>query len=102
MRRRSAFMAAVGVLLASLAVVPPTAGEPHLGGFVRALGPSAAESGDPVRRLGACAASGAPTDVLLVLDRSASLKDTDPDDTRVDAAQYFLKRLAEFAEDSGA
>lgn len=55
---------------------------------------------DPIRRLGSCMASGKQTDVLLVLDRSRSLQDTDPDNERVDAAEYLVSRLVSVADSS--
>jgi hypothetical protein len=55
---------------------------------------------DPVQRLGACLSAGGQGDFLLVLDESASLTTTDPDDQRVDAAQYLVRQLGAFVDES--
>ncbi|MGY1777156.1 vWA domain-containing protein [Geodermatophilus sp. SYSU D00804] len=52
--------------------------------------------------LGACLADQQQADVLLLVDESGSLGRTDPDDTRVAAAQLLLARLADTAARSGA
>ncbi len=52
--------------------------------------------------LGACLAETRQADVLLLVDESGSLGRTDPDDTRVAAAQLLLARLADTAARSGA
>ncbi len=81
---------AFGAIASSIVLVAPAeaAADPSIDG--------------PVQRLGSCATSGNPTDVLLVIDRSASLQDTDPDNARVDAAEYFIERLVDFADATGA
>ncbi|PRY39412.1 von Willebrand factor type A domain-containing protein [Geodermatophilus tzadiensis] len=52
--------------------------------------------------LGACLAETGQANVLLLVDESGSLGRTDPDDTRVAAAQLLLARLADTAARSGA
>lgn len=65
--------------------------------------PVSVETGDdPIRRLGSCMASGQPTDVLIVFDRSSSLQDTDPENERITAARYLVERLIAVADGSGA
>ncbi|MEP7193218.1 MAG: hypothetical protein ABI903_10165 [Actinomycetota bacterium] len=56
---------------------------------------------DPLERLGACLAAGGEGDVLLVIDRSGSLKETDPTAQRVVAAKYLVQQLGAYAKDSG-
>ena len=60
------------------------------------------DASDAVGRLGACLASGQGGDLLLVLDTSASLKSTDPEARRVDAAAYLVDQLSAYAATSGA
>jgi hypothetical protein len=55
---------------------------------------------DPLQRLGACLAAGGQGDILLVLDRSGSLKETDPTAQRVVAAKYLVQQLGAYAQDS--
>jgi hypothetical protein len=62
---------------------------------------SAVDSGG-LQRLGACLAAGRTGSILLVLDRSASLKDTDPGQARVDASEYLIDRLASYVEETGS
>ena len=52
----------------------------------------------PVDDLGACMASRRRGSVLILLDQSGSLRDTDPGDTRVPAARYLVQRLAALAD----
>lgn len=59
---------------------------------------SASPQQSAISRLGACMAAGKPGDILLVLDRSASLKQTDPTDERVTAAKYLIGQLIAFAK----
>ncbi|KRB75810.1 hypothetical protein ASE01_12165 [Nocardioides sp. Root190] len=97
---RRAGVALIGALILSASTFGGAAGagtpEPNV------AAPSEAPADDPVRRLGSCMASGQPTDVLLVLDRSSSLETTDPENERVDAAGYLVERLIAVADTSGA
>jgi hypothetical protein len=52
--------------------------------------------------LGACLAETKHADVLLLVDQSGSLRSTDPENTRVAAAQLFLRRLSDTAARSGS
>jgi len=56
----------------------------------------------PLQRLGACLAAGGQGDILLVIDRSGSLKDTDPTAQRVVAAKYLVHQLATFTQDASS
>lgn len=84
----AAFCAALTVTGVPVAAVGP------------ATSPAAPASG--LERFGGCLAGGGPGDVLLVLDRSASLDETDPDDARVDSAGYLVEQLAAYADGAGA
>lgn len=55
-------------------------------------------SGDAIQQLGACLSAQKAGDLLLLVDRSGSLKQTDPQAVRVDAATYLLERLADYAD----
>lgn len=55
----------------------------------------------PLQRLGACLAAGGQGDLLLVIDRSGSLKETDRTAQRVVAAKYLVQQLATYAQDAG-
>ena len=68
-------------------------------GPARAVDPSANSA---LQQVGACIAAGGKGDVLFVIDTSGTLKKTDPEGVRVDAAQYLVDELAIFAEASGA
>lgn len=48
-----------------------------------------------------CMAGEKTADVLLVLDQSGSLKESDPDGLRVGAAQDFVGELARYGDDAG-
>jgi hypothetical protein len=84
---------AIVAAVAALALVAPTAG----------AAPARAQGGEgsSVEDFGACLAAQGGGDVLILLDESASLRDTDPEDQRVTAAQYLLDRLAAFAATEG-
>ncbi|WP_147681137.1 VWA domain-containing protein [Actinomyces ruminicola] len=51
---------------------------------------------------GACLVGRGSGSLLLLLDQSGSLRETDPEGTRVQAASYLAERLADFSERSGA
>lgn len=50
----------------------------------------------------ACIAGGGVTDMLLLVDESSSLNQTDPDNARVTSASYLLTQLGSFASQSSA
>lgn len=52
----------------------------------------------PISRFGGCLAAQKEGDLLLLIDESGSLKDSDPSGSRVVAAQYLLRRLQAFTE----
>lgn len=54
-----------------------------------------------VARFGACLKAQKAGDMLLMIDESGSLQDSDPDSNRVKAAQYLVEQLAQFASDTG-
>lgn len=74
-------------------------------GILRSTAPGTAAD-DPgresVRRFGSCLAAGAQGRLLLLMDTSASLRTTDPDDQRVEAAAYLVSELTKFVEQSNA
>ncbi len=55
-----------------------------------------------VDRYGACLAGQKAGDLLLLIDESGSLKDTDPAAARVKAGQYLLDTLARYADRTSA
>ena len=57
---------------------------------------SSDDSSDAIQRFGSCLAAGSTGDLLVVLDTSASLQDTDPTAQRVKAAIYMVDQLAEY------
>jgi hypothetical protein len=61
----------------------------------------AAASESAVGRLGACLAAQRSGDLLLLIDQSGSLKQTDPGNLRVNAAAYLLSRLASYTAQTG-
>lgn len=58
-----------------------------------------ADSG--VDRFGGCIAGQKSGQLLLMIDESGSLQDTDPRDDRVAAAKYLVGQLAQFAKEAG-
>lgn len=81
--------------LSSLAVLPLSVV------VASGAGPStpaaAQDSPGAIESLGGCLVSQKVGDVLLLLDQSASLETTDPDDARVTSAAYLAESLATFA-----
>lgn len=64
--------------------------------------PSTAKSGDTgADRFGACLAAQKSGQILLMIDESGSLQQTDPHDNRVTAAKYLARKLSQFSADSG-
>lgn len=55
-----------------------------------------------VDRFGACVAAAKSAQVLILIDTSGSLTDTDPRAARVTASKYLVGQLADFAAESGA
>ncbi|CAN5278759.1 hypothetical protein BH09ACT11_BH09ACT11_06540 [soil metagenome] len=63
---------------------------------------SAANTGrEAVQRFGSCLAAGGSGHLVLLLDTSGSLRETDPGDFRVEAATYLIEQLSSFTEQSG-
>lgn len=62
----------------------------------------AAPQGSAVDRFGSCVAAQKSGQVLLMIDESGSLKQTDPRAARVEAAKYLVDQLTQFSADSGA
>lgn len=55
-----------------------------------------------VSRFGSCLAAQKAGDLLLLMDESGSLKESDPDAARVEASKYLLKTLGSYADRVGA
>lgn len=67
-----------------------------------AVSASAAASPDAaLEDFGACLSSAGSGDVLVLVDASGSLSETDPDDARVSAATYLVERMAATAAPGG-
>lgn len=62
----------------------------------------AVTGGDGVDRFGSCVAAQKVGQVLLMIDESGSLQQTDPTAARVTAAKYLVDQLTQFSADSGA
>lgn len=86
MRRYLAALAAVLITLAAGITTIPTA--------------DAADT-TAVARFGACLKAQKAGDMLLMIDESGSLQDSDPDGNRIKAAQYLVQQLSDFAADTG-
>lgn len=52
------------------------------------------------QQFGSCVASGGQADVVLLMDESGSLSDTDPDNARVSAGLHLLNQLAKHSADA--
>lgn len=95
MMRSIRFVAAISVVLSCLFGAPAN-------GFNQTV----AAFGDrdyqgSMENLGACVSSGGTADVLLLIDRSGSLRSdpgTDPTGVRVDASQYLVRQFGDFVE----
>ncbi len=74
---------AFALALLGLLILPPT--------------PAAAEDRSAIEVFGGCLSAQKKGDLVLLIDESASLRDTDPDGARVTAAGYLLNQLAGFA-----
>jgi hypothetical protein len=63
---------------------------------------SASGESDAVQQLGSCLASGKQGDLLLVLDTSLSLKQSDKDFARIKAATYLVQQFEQYATKANA
>ncbi len=53
---------------------------------------------EALSRLGACISGGGDGDMLLLIDRSASLQQTDPKNERVNAAKYVVRQMSSVSQ----
>lgn len=95
--RTGAIVLVAGALAVAPALGSPSTASAAVGGSVTTASPDAA-----VTRFGGCIAGGGTGDLLMLLDDSGSLRQSDPDDDRVQAAQYLVRQLGRFADQSGA
>ncbi|OFE16163.1 hypothetical protein BA895_19940 [Humibacillus sp. DSM 29435] len=98
-RRGIAAIAVVGALLISAlgnSGLPATAAAAP----ERAIASAASATPEAVQRFGACLAGGGQGHLLLLIDRSGSLKGTDPKNARVTAAGHLVKQMASLASRS--
>ncbi len=65
------------------------------------LAASAAAPSAGIGNFGACMNGQRSADVLMLIDESGSLRQSDPQATRVDAAQYLVRQWATLGEQSG-
>ena len=88
MRRSLTALAAACMSVPLLALMPTaySAGSEQLGDFVDSFSQ--------------CASGAGSADVLILLDQSQSLRDSDPSNLRVPAAVDFLEQMKEFADDA--
>lgn len=56
---------------------------------------------DALENFGACLGGAGAGDVLVLVDASGSLEETDPDDARVSAATYLVEQMADTAAEAG-
>jgi hypothetical protein len=87
LRRGCAALAATVAILAATTFGAPAA---------RAETPGSQTAAE---RFAACVAGEGSADVLILLDESGSLRETDDANTRVTAAKFLLRRLADLTED---
>lgn len=93
-RRRGALVRSVLAVFAALTVVTFLAGAvPAAGAPVPLARGDDPETADPFDRLAGCVGAQGRLLVVLLVDESASLRETDPDDQRVAAAQASLRSL---------
>ena len=91
---RRCWLAAVVATIALAVASPAAAGlTPSSPKSSPTSAPAADSEAGAVQRFGACVAGGGTGDVLLLMDRSGSLKTTDPENARVAAAKYFVEQL---------
>lgn len=85
----------IAASLAALAMLPAS--------WVAATSAAApVAANDSIDRLGACLAAGGEGRVLVLMDTSASLRSSDPEAARVDAAKHLVGELDAFADTSGS
>lgn len=91
----------IGVLLAlvigGLGVVPAAHADPA----PAAPPDSDGTSDQPLGDFGSCLAGGGKGSIVLLVDQSGSLADTDPDSARVKAGNFLVQQLGDFAKSSG-
>jgi hypothetical protein len=94
---RTATMALLSVAMVALVMTAPS----YAAGGGAPVAGAASDHADPLQRLGACLAAGGQGDILLVIDRSGSLAQTDPTAERVVAAKYLVQQLEAYAVGAG-
>lgn len=97
--RTAATTAAAGLLAVSALAAPSNAEAATAPRTVPAAA-SQATTPESVQRFGACLAGGAPGDLLVLMDRSGSLKDSDPDNARVMAPSTWSSNSPTSARNS--
>lgn len=94
--------------LAAVLVTGAVVATPFVGAVTPASGATPASASTASSRdaavtdFGGCIAGGGSGDLLLLMDDSGSLKQSDPDDDRVQAAQYLVRQLGRFADQTGS
>lgn len=97
------FALAMILIVASFATVPGAAKAAQLtrSGFVSPAIVAAEvnpNDADPVARFGACLLAGGQGDLLMLIDESSSLQQTDKANSRVQAVRYLLDQLSSFVD----
>ena len=64
--------------------------------------PQKDQSSGPLSSFGACLSGKGEGSLVLLMDQSGSLRQSDPEKARVKASQYLAQRLAAFADSSKA
>lgn len=59
------------------------------------------QGSSPLADFGACLSGMQKGSIILLMDQSGSLSDNDPEQARVQAGQFLVEQLADFAESSG-
>lgn len=92
----------VGASLATMPVAAAAAGQTPARSVrsVLAAADVNANDTDPVARFGACLLAGGQGDLLMLIDESASLQQTDKANSRVQAVHYLLDQLSSFVDTS--
>lgn len=99
--RRRPLAALAGALAMAFATALPAAQPAAALPAVPAPAAVSASEQTPSQRFGGCLAGGGEADLLLLIDDSGSLRETDPSAARVTSANHFLASLATTAERSG-
>lgn len=95
--RRSAGRLSLLAVLAALVLSMITLVSPHA-----TADPAGADGEQPLlSEFGSCLAGGSPGSIVLLMDQSGSLARTDPENARIEAAEFLVERLAGFSEMSG-